>query len=78
MASKFGLNGLSKAAALEYADAGTKAQARRDGQHDLPGLDANGPHLEPQIVERAKHHGGDRTKGIADMLSEKAAKRAHI
>ena len=73
-ASKFGLVGMSKVAALEYAAAGSK----RDG-----GITVNciGPGwtetaiIEPQIIERAAKYGGDREKGIAELLAEKQPSR---
>ncbi|MDF9301550.1 3-hydroxybutyrate dehydrogenase [Tritonibacter mobilis] len=73
-ASKFGLVGMSKVAALEYAAAGS----RREG-----GITVNciGPGwtetaiIEPQVEARAAQFDGDRDKGIADLLAEKQPSR---
>ncbi len=70
VASKFGLNGLSKAAALEYADAGTKEQGGVTVNTICPGWTQTAL-IEPQIQERAQAHDGDREAGIKEMLSEK-------
>lgn len=68
--SKFGLVGLTKVAALEYA---------RDGSRESGGVTVNAicpgwvetPLIEPQIMARAEKHGGDRAKGVVDLVSEK-------
>jgi len=70
VAAKFGLVGLSKVAALEYADAGTKAQGGVTVNCICPGWTETAI-IEPQVAARAKLHGGDRDKGIADLLAEK-------
>lgn len=70
VASKFGLVGMSKVAALEYAAKGTR---------DSGGVTVNciGPGwtetaiIEPQVAARAADHGGDRDAGIASLLAEK-------
>ncbi len=70
VASKFGLVGMSKVAALEYAAVGSR---------DTGGVTVNciGPGwtetvlIQPQIEERAAKYGGDRDKGVADLLAEK-------
>ncbi len=74
VASKFGLNGLSKAAALEYAEAGTRAQGGVTVNTICPGWTQTAL-IEPQIQDRAKSHDGDREAGIADLLSEKQPSR---
>lgn len=70
VASKFGLVGLSRVAALEYAAA---------GKPDLGGVTVNcicpgwtqTPLIEPQIDQRAAELSGDRTAAVADLLREK-------
>ncbi|MEM9756092.1 MAG: SDR family NAD(P)-dependent oxidoreductase [Pseudomonadota bacterium] len=70
VASKFGIVGLSRVAALEYAAAGSKASGGVTVNCIAPGWTETAI-IEPQIVARAADHGGDRDKGIADLLSEK-------
>ncbi|MDQ2091399.1 SDR family NAD(P)-dependent oxidoreductase [Marimonas arenosa] len=70
VASKFGLVGMSKVAALEYADAGSKASGGVTVNCIAPGWTETAI-IEPQVAERAAQFGGDRDKGIADLLSEK-------
>ncbi len=70
VAAKFGLVGLSRVAALEYATAGTKAQGGVTVNCIAPGWTETAI-IEPQVEARAKLHGGDRDKGIADLLAEK-------
>ena len=70
VASKFGLVGMSKVAALEYADAGSKASGGVTVNCIAPGWTETAI-IEPQVAERAEAFGGDRDKGIADLLSEK-------
>lgn len=73
-AAKFGLVGLSRVAALEYAAL---------GQRDLGGVTVNcicpgwteTAIIQPQIDARAAAFGGDRDAGIADLLSEKQPSR---
>ncbi|MYM54669.1 3-hydroxybutyrate dehydrogenase [Thalassovita mangrovi] len=70
VAAKFGLVGLSRVAALEYA-----AQGRRDAggvtvNCICPGWTETAI-LGPQIDARAAAFGGDRDAGIADLVSEK-------
>ena len=70
VASKFGLVGMSKVAALEYADAGSKATGGVTVNCIAPGWTETAI-IGPQVEERAAAFGGDREKGIADLLSEK-------
>jgi len=70
VAAKFGLVGLSKVAALEYADAGSKGSGGVTVNCIAPGWTETAI-IEPQVAERAQKFGGDRDKGIADLLSEK-------
>ena len=70
VASKFGLNGLAKTAALEYANCGSRTSGGVTVNTICPGWTETAL-IEPQIQERAALHGGDRQAGIADLLSEK-------
>ncbi|UOM33932.1 SDR family NAD(P)-dependent oxidoreductase [Acuticoccus sp. I52.16.1] len=70
VASKFGLVGLSRVAALEYAAAGSKASGGVTVNCICPGWTETDI-LGPQIAARAAAHGGDRDAGIASLLSEK-------
>ena len=70
VASKFGLVGMSKVAALEYADAGTKASGGVTVNCIAPGWTETAI-IVPQVAERAERFGGDRDRAIADLLSEK-------
>lgn len=70
VAAKFGLVGLSRVAALEYAAAGAKAKGGVTVNCICPGWTET-TLIEPQIAARAKAHGGDRDKGIAELLAEK-------
>lgn len=70
VASKFGLVGMSRVAALEYARAGTKASGGVTVNCICPGWTETDI-LAPQIAERAAAHGGDRAAGVADLLAEK-------
>ncbi|MCK7594189.1 3-hydroxybutyrate dehydrogenase [Pseudomarimonas salicorniae] len=70
VASKFGLVGLSKVAALEYARAGDRASGGVTVNCVCPGW-VETPLIEPQIQARAEAAGGDRTAGVRDLLSEK-------
>ncbi|CUH66395.1 D-beta-hydroxybutyrate dehydrogenase [Thalassovita gelatinovora] len=70
VAAKFGLVGLSRVAALEYAAAGTKAQGGVTVNCICPGWTETAI-IGPQVDARAAAHGGDRDAGIADLLSEK-------
>ena len=70
VASKFGLVGMSKVAALEYADAGSKSSGGVTVNCIAPGWTETAI-IAPQVAERAEAFGGDRDKGIADLLNEK-------
>ncbi|MGD9864138.1 MAG: 3-hydroxybutyrate dehydrogenase [Pseudodonghicola sp.] len=70
VAAKFGLVGLSRVAALEYAAAGSRASGGVTVNCICPGWTETAI-LDPQIAARAALHGGDRDAGIADLLAEK-------
>lgn len=74
VASKFGLVGMSRVAALEYASAGSRNSGGVTVNCICPGWTET-TIIEPQIVARAAMHGGDRAAGIADLLSEKQPSR---
>ncbi|MGF1660696.1 MAG: 3-hydroxybutyrate dehydrogenase [Rubrimonas sp.] len=70
VASKFGLVGLTKVAALEYADAGTRESGGVTVNAICPGW-VETPLIEPQIAARAEQHGGDRDAAVRSLLAEK-------
>jgi 3-hydroxybutyrate dehydrogenase len=70
VAAKFGLVGLSRVAALEYAASGEKAKGGVTVKCICPGWTETAI-IEPQIAARAAAHGGDRDKGVAELLAEK-------
>ncbi len=70
VSSKFGLVGLSKVAALEYAAKGSKASGGITVNCICPGWTET-TLIQPQVDARAAQFGGDRDLGIADLLSEK-------
>lgn len=70
VASKFGLVGLSKVAALEYATAGSKSSGGVTVNCINPGWTETAM-IQPQINARAAEHDGDRDQGIASLLAEK-------
>jgi len=70
VASKFGVVGMSKVAALEYAAEGTKGSGGVTVNCIAPGWTETAI-IEPQVEARAALFGGDRYKGIADLLKEK-------
>ncbi|MCW1955030.1 MAG: 3-hydroxybutyrate dehydrogenase [Roseobacter sp.] len=70
VAAKFGLVGLSRVAALEYAHVGSRESGGVTVNCIAPGWTETAI-IEPQIVARAAAHGGDRAAGIAELLSEK-------
>jgi 3-hydroxybutyrate dehydrogenase len=74
VAAKHGLVGLSKVAALEYADAGSKQAGGVTVNCICPGWTETAI-IEPQVAARAATMGGDRDAGIADLLSEKQPSR---
>lgn len=69
-AAKFGLVGLSKVAALEYASRGDRKAGGVTVNCICPGWTETAI-IEPQVAERAARFGGDRDKAIADLLKEK-------
>ncbi len=74
VASKFGLVGMSKVAALEYADAGSRATGGVTVNCICPGWTETAI-IEPQVRARSAEHGGDRDAGIASLLAEKQPSR---
>jgi 3-hydroxybutyrate dehydrogenase len=70
VSAKFGLVGLSKVAALEYADAGSRASGGVTVNCIAPGWTETAI-IEPQIQARAAEMGGDRAAGVRSLLSEK-------
>jgi 3-hydroxybutyrate dehydrogenase len=68
VASKFGLVGLSKVAALEYAAAGDRASGGVTVNCICPGW-VETPLIEPQIA--ARQAGGSRADGVRSLLAEK-------
>lgn len=74
VASKFGLVGLSRVAALEYASQGSRDTGGITVNCICPGWTETAI-IEPQVQARAALHGGDRAAGIADLLSEKQPSR---
>jgi 3-hydroxybutyrate dehydrogenase len=68
--AKFGLVGLSKVAALEYAHVGSRDTGGVTVNCIAPGWTET-ELIEPQIEARAMEHGGDRAAGVADLLREK-------
>jgi 3-hydroxybutyrate dehydrogenase len=70
VASKFGLVGMSKVAALEHAAAGSRASGGVTVNCICPGW-VETPLIEPQIASRAAKHDGDRDAGIRDLVREK-------
>ncbi len=70
VAAKFGLVGMSKVAALEYATAGSRTSGGVTVNCIGPGWTET-TLIEPQVQARAAKYGGDRDKGVADLLAEK-------
>ena len=68
VASKFGIIGLSKVAALEYAAAGSRESGGVTVNCVCPGW-VETPLIEPQI--EARRDGGSREDGVRSLLSEK-------
>ena len=69
-AAKFGLVGLSRVAALEYASRGDRKAGGVTVNCICPGWTETAI-IEPQVQERAARFDGDRDKAIADLLKEK-------
>ena len=74
VASKFGLVGLSRVVALEYAHQGSRETGGITVNCICPGWTETAI-IEPQVQARAAAHGGDRAAGIADLLAEKQPSR---
>ena len=74
VASKFGLVGLSRVAALEYASQGSRETGGVTVNCICPGWTETAI-IEPQVQARAAQHGGDRAAGIADLLADKQPSR---
>ena len=74
VASKFGLIGLSRVAALEYAVAGSRDSGGVTVNCICPGWTETAI-IEPQIQARAAALGVSRDAGIADLLAEKQPSR---
>ena len=70
VAAKHGVVGLTKVAALEYANVGDRNSGGVTINAICPGW-VETALIEPQIQARVDKHNGDRTAGIADLLSEK-------
>jgi len=70
VASKFGLIGLSKVAALEYASAGSRASGGITVNCVCPGW-VETPLIEPQIAAKTNDLSIDRDAGIRELLREK-------
>ncbi len=70
VSAKFGLVGLSKVAALEYANKGSKRSGGVTVNCICPGWTET-VLIEPQVAARAELFGGDRDAGVADLLKEK-------
>ncbi|MBT8457805.1 MAG: 3-hydroxybutyrate dehydrogenase [Alphaproteobacteria bacterium] len=74
VAAKHGLVGLSKVAALEYADQGDPVEGGITVNCLCPGWTETAI-IEPQVAARAAPFGGNRQAGIADLLFEKQPSR---
>ncbi len=74
VAAKHGLIGLTKVAALEYADAGSADTGGVTINAICPGWSETAL-IEPQIQTAAAAHGGDRTAGSAALLGSKQPSR---
>ena len=70
VAAKFGLVGLTRVAALEAAQAGSRSSGGVTANCICPGWTETAI-IEPQIQTRAAQLGGDREAGIRDLLREK-------
>lgn len=74
VAAKHGVVGLTRVAALEYANAGSKESGGVTVNAICPGW-VETALIEPQIQARVDKFNGDRVAGIADLLSEKEPSR---
>lgn len=74
VAAKHGVVGLTKVAALEYANSGSKESGGVTVNAICPGW-VETSLIEPQIQARVDQFNGDRLAGIADLLSEKEPSR---
>lgn len=74
VAAKHGVVGLTKVAALEYANVGDRNSGGLTINAICPGW-VETALIEPQIQARVDQHNGDRAAGIADLLSEKQPSR---
>ncbi|MEI6649581.1 MAG: 3-hydroxybutyrate dehydrogenase [Actinomycetes bacterium] len=74
VAAKHGIVGLTRVAALEYAEVGTRESGGVTVNAICPGW-VETALIEPQIQDRVRQFGGDRAAGIADLLSEKQPSR---
>jgi 3-hydroxybutyrate dehydrogenase len=70
VASKFGLVGLTRVAALECAAAGSRVSGGVTVNCIAPGWTETAI-IEPQVVARAASLGGSREAAIRDLLREK-------
>ena len=70
VAAKFGLIGMSRVAALEYAAVGSRESGGVTVNCICPGWTETAI-IEPQIVARAQQLGTGRADGIRDLLKEK-------
>jgi 3-hydroxybutyrate dehydrogenase len=70
VASKHGVIGLTKVAALEYASSGSRDSGGVTVNAICPGW-VETTLIAPQIQAKVELHNGDRSAGIADLLSEK-------
>ena len=70
VAAKHGVVGLTKVAALEYANVGDRSSGGLTINAICPGW-VETALIEPQIQARVDLHNSDRAAGIADLLSEK-------
>jgi 3-hydroxybutyrate dehydrogenase len=74
VSAKHGVVGLTKVAALEYASVGSAQSGGVTINAICPGW-VETALIEPQIQARVDKHNGDRSAGIADLLSEKQPSR---
>ena len=70
VAAKFGLVGMSRVAALEYAAAGRRESGGVTVNCICPGWTETAI-IEPQIAARAQHLGTGRDEAVRDLLREK-------